>query len=124
MLIGKLLAVVPRENETGDTKPQQSGGMKLHLQTTDVCVDRSGLECHYRLLTHTHTHTSNHCQAYWKPCTDEQTGNKENYMGELVAFHIDRYVGFHRTAAVVPRHFTYEQLQKLAADLQVSHNGL
>jgi hypothetical protein len=56
MLIGKLLAVVPRENETGDTKPQQSGGMKLHLQTTDVCVDRSGLECHYRLLTHTHTH--------------------------------------------------------------------
>ncbi len=52
--------------------------------------------------------------GYWKPCNGNVAGNSENYHAEIVAFIIDRIVGFYRTPAVAPYTFEGFDLDRLA----------
>jgi len=52
-------------------------------------------------------------QAYFKPCFGT-TEISESYFSEIMSFHLDRLLGFHRTPAVVPRFIRRQELEALA----------
>lgn len=52
--------------------------------------------------------------GYWKPCSGNVAGNSEDFRAEIVAFYIDRLLGFFRTPAVAPYTFEGHDLDRLA----------
>ena len=48
-----------------------------------------------------------HMRGYWKPCTTAHLpANTETFTAEIIAFYIDRILGFYRTPVVTPRYFS------------------
>lgn len=92
-----ILAVVSnkeRKEEGIDAKSQQNGGMRGFFG--DAAGELS-------------------MKGYWKPCAEgDLKSNRESYKGEVLAFLIDRLLGFYRTPAVVPRTFSERELMALA----------
>lgn len=78
-------------------KPAQNGGIRCFF---DTIIDDT--------------------KAYWKPCRDfDVEKNSESFNAEIVAFHIDQILGFHRNPAVVPRVFSKNDLLELGSNAMV-----
>jgi len=92
----QVLGVVTYEEKKAgaEGKKQQNGGARCHFMGL---VDSIGIT------------------GYWKPClgTDLPT-NSESFAAEIIAFHIDRILGFYHTPAVAPRTFSKKQFNALA----------
>jgi len=62
--------------------------------------------------------------GYWKPCTTQYLpGNSETFKSEIIAFHIDRLLGFYRTPPVVPVYFNVTQLRQLSWEAASRENN-
>lgn len=99
--IEKILSVITQqEKKLGEaSKSNQNGGMRCRF---DGILDEL------------------HIQGYWKPCTTKYLPfNSETFKSEIIAFHIDRILGFERTPPVIPFYFTSDQLRSLARQAQV-----
>ena len=55
-------------------------------------------------------------KGYWKPCTPSHLPqNSESFTAEIIAFYIDRILGFYRTPVVVPRTFNQSDFSSLSS---------
>eukprot|EP01094_Clydonella_sp_ATCC50884_P020133 TRINITY_DN4113_c0_g1_i1.p1 TRINITY_DN4113_c0_g1~~TRINITY_DN4113_c0_g1_i1.p1 ORF type:complete len:594 (+),score=144.93 TRINITY_DN4113_c0_g1_i1:243-2024(+) len=56
-------------------------------------------------------------QGYWKPCYGN-AASYESYLAEIMAFHLDKVLGFYRVLPAVPRRFKQSDLMQLAVEAQ------
>ena len=96
-----LSVVTKEEHDNGiSSKPQQNGGARCYFDGVPQEFDIKG---------------------YWKPCRNfDIDKNSEDFTSEIISFHIDQILGFHRTPAVVPHVFSYQQIDKLTDVVMVS----
>jgi hypothetical protein len=92
-----LAVITAQERKLGEkSKSNQNGGMRCYL---DGYPGELGI------------------RGYWKPCdVNHLSMNSENFQAEIIAFHIDRILGFYRTPPVVPKYFTEAELRVLARE--------
>lgn len=92
-----LSVITQQERQLGEaSKSNQNGGMR--------CVFDNDLK-------------ELNIRGYWKPCTTKYLPfNSETFKSEIIAFHIDRILGFERTPPVIPYYFTSEQIRALARE--------
>ena len=101
--IDMLLSVITqRERKLGaESKSNQNGGMRCMFDGS-----------HKTMLN---------MKGYWKPCTTEYLpSNSETFKSEIIAFHVDRILGFERTPPVIPYYIDVTQMHSLANDSKMS----